>query len=150
MEWERYDLVESSDGLGYAFYSEGPNGRFRKAIRFRRVPVLGRNVYNLAFGDYDPTTDRIDDKIVSNNGDREIVLHTVADAVVDFLKKRPLAIILIRGSSKSRIRLYQIGISFFWPAIKERYEVLGKCNEIWRPFEKGTNYEEFLVFKKIR
>lgn len=150
MEWERYELDESLDGLAYEFYSEGPKGRLRKAIWFRRVPKLGANVYNLAFGDYDALTDSIDDKVVSNNGDRDLVLQTVADAVVIFLERRPLAYVLIRGSSKSRIRLYQIGISFYWSEIKKRYEVLGKSEEIWQPFERGINYEEFVVFKKIR
>jgi hypothetical protein len=150
MEWERYELEKSSDGLAYEFNSNGPKGRIRKAIWFQRVPELGRNVYNLAFGDYDPITDRIDDKVVSNNGDREVVLHTVADAVVVFLERMPLAIVQIKGSSISRIRLYQIGIAFFWHEIKDRYEVLGKNNELWQQFKRGINYEEFVVFKKIR
>ncbi len=150
MEWERYKLEETSEDFGYDFYSEGPNGRFRKAIRLQNVPELGRNVYNLAFGNYNVITGRIDDKVVSNNGDREIILHTVADAIVDFLTKNPLAIVLIKGSSMSRVRLYQIGIAFYWPEINARYEVLGKRNETWQPFELGINYKAFLVFKKIQ
>jgi hypothetical protein len=150
MEWESYELEKSKDDSGYEFYSEGPKGRLRKAIRFRRIQNLGANVYNLAFGDYDAVTDIIDDKVVSNNGDREVVLHTVADAVVDFLAQKPLAFVLIKGSSMSRIRLYQIVISLYWPEIKERYEVLGKSREIWQRFEKGINYDEFVVFKKIK
>ncbi len=150
MEWESYELEKSLDGLAYEFYSNGPKGRLRKEIWFQHVPELGRNVYNLAFGDHDPSTNRIDDKVVSNNGDRELVLHTVADALVDFLEKRPFAFVLIRGSSMSRIRLYQIGIAYFWHAINDRYEVLGKNNELWQPFKRGISYEEFVVFKKIR
>lgn len=143
-------MADSPDGLGYEFYSEGPKGRIRKAINFGPRPEVGKNVFNLAFGDYDESANRMDDRIISNNGDREIVLHTVADAVVDFLERRPLAIIQIKGSTSSRVRLYQIGIAVYWPDIKRRYEVLGKRNDEWAPFQKNVNYEEFLVFKKIR
>lgn len=150
MEWERYELDKSRDGMTYGFYSEGPKGRIRKAARVTRVPELGHNVYNLAFGDYDERSEKIDDRIVSNNGDREVILQTIADVVVDFLEQYPLAILLIRGSTPSRIRLYQIGIAIFWAAIKRHYEILGKYQGRWAPFEKGINYEEFVIFKKIR
>src|SRR5579872_3035833 len=101
------------------------------------VPEFGKHAYNLAFGEYDVFTGNIDDRIVSNHGDREIVLHTVADAVVKFIEQRPLAIILIKGSTPSRVRLYQIGIRAYWLQIKERYEVLGKWKGEWTPFQIG-------------
>ena len=100
MNLPKYPIVEVHEKNMYEFYSEGPKGRLRKAIRFRHIPKLGANVYNLAFGDYDAVTDTIDDKVVSNNGDGKIVLHTVADAIVDFLVKKPLAFVLIKGSSR--------------------------------------------------
>jgi hypothetical protein len=148
MEWESYELKRTKDSLQYKFDSEGPKGRITKAVRFQHIPELGREVYNLAFGDYDEATDRIDDKIVSHNGDRERILYTIADAVIDFFKQRPLGIILIRGTSKPRVRLYQIKIANFWTEIKTHYDVLGNYQGRWVPFEKGVNYEEFVVFKK--
>lgn len=39
------------------------------------------NLYNLAFGDKNPLTGEIDDKIVTDNGDSEKVLATVVAAV---------------------------------------------------------------------
>src|SRR5262249_27679171 len=109
-----------------------------------------KNAYNLAFGEYDIVLDRINDWIVSNNGDRQLVLHTVAQAIVEFIEQRPHSIILIKGSTPSRVRIYQIGIASYWSHINERFEVLGKRNSRWTPFEKNVNYEEFVVFKKIR
>jgi len=47
------------------------------------------------------------------------------------------------------MRLYQMGIASAWQEIKERYDILGKCNNNWKPYKKGVNYEAFLVFKKI-
>ena len=73
MEWESYELKRSEGRLQYKFYSEGPQGRIVKAVRFQHRPELGREVYNLAFGDYDERTDRLDDRIVSDNGDREFL-----------------------------------------------------------------------------
>ena len=148
MELESYEMRKKKDGLEYVFYSEGPKGRIAKAVRFQHRPELGREVYNLAFGDYDEHTDRLDDKIVSDNGDRERILYTIANAAIDFFKKRPLGIIMVRGTTKSRVRLYQIKIAFFWTEIRAHYEVLGKYQGKWTPFEKGVNYEEFVVFKK--
>jgi hypothetical protein len=148
MESESYELKRSEDHLQYKFNSEGPKGRIVKAVRFQHRPELGREVYNLAFGDYDEHTDRLDDRIVSDNGDRERILYTIAKAAIDFFKERPFGIIMIIGTTKSRVRLYQIKISIFWAEIKTHYEVLGKYQGRWAPFEKGINYEEFVVFKK--
>ena len=148
MELESYELEKRKDGQLYVFNSDGPKGKILKAVRFQHRPELGREVFNLAFGDYDEHTDRLDDSIVSDNGDRERILYAVANAAIDFFKKRPLGIILIRGTTKSRVRLYQIKIAIFWTEIKTHYEVLGYYQDRWAPFEKGVNYEEFLVFKK--
>ena len=147
MELESYELKRSKDGLQYKFASEGPKGRIVKAVRFQHRPELGREVYNLAFGDYDEYTDLLDDKIVSDNGDRERILYAIANAVIDFFKLRPLGFIMIMGTTKSRVRLYQIKIALFWTEIRAHYEVLGKYQGKWAPFEKGVNYEEFVVFK---
>jgi hypothetical protein len=65
MEWGSYELEKSKDGLKYGFFSNGPRGRIRKEVRFQLQPAFGQNVYNLAFGDFDEGTNRINDKIVS-------------------------------------------------------------------------------------
>jgi hypothetical protein len=62
MEWESYELEKSKDGLKYGFYSDGPRGRIRKEVRFQSRPELGRDVYNLAFGDYEERTNSINDR----------------------------------------------------------------------------------------
>jgi len=141
--------VLSSDSLSYDFYSNGPKGRIKKTIKFQPELELGTNVYNLMFGDHVENANFIDDSTVSDNGDHKAVLRTVAEAVDFFFNINPTAIILIRGSSPARMRLYQMGIASAWQEIKERYDILGKCNNNWKPYKKGVNYEAFLVFKKI-
>lgn len=75
MEWERYELVRNADGLKYSFYSEGPRGRIRKGIAFQLILGVGKSTFNLAYGDFEEGTDRIDDGSVSNNNDRQKVLY---------------------------------------------------------------------------
>ena len=147
MELETYD-IKAWDKYSYTFYSEGPNGRIKKGINFQRMEEIGINVFNLAFGDVDESTGRINDLSISNNNDRLKILMTVAEAVIDFIQSVPNAIIIIKGSTLSRTRLYQMGISSFWSEIKRHYNIYGNLDNKWLPFQKGVNYERFLLFKK--
>lgn len=147
---ERYDLTWDGLNFAYEFYSEGPNGRIKKGISFQHMQEIGSNVFNLAFGDVDESTGRIDDRAISNNNDQIKVLNTVAITVIDFLEKRPNVIVLMQGSTLSRTRLYQMRISFHWLTINQYCEVYGEKGKEWLPFEKGLNYERFLVFKKSK
>jgi hypothetical protein len=148
MEMERYSVEKGEEHLAYGFYSEGPKGRIRKLVRFQNTPELGRNAFNLAFGDFDEATGKIDDLIVTNNHDHVKVLHTIAKIVLDFVNLYPNAIIKIEGTSSSRTRLYQMGISSFWKAFSREFEIYGKIAHDWVPFKKGVNYKGFLIFKK--
>ena len=149
MEWERYDIEEGRDGLSYEFCSEGPKGWIRKTVKFQHRPEVGPNVYNLVLSDFEERTDLADDSAVSNNGDYKKVLLSVAEIAEKFLNLHPRAIISIRGLTASRSRLFQMGISSAWLEISERYDIWGRQANKWSSFEKGVNYEEFLVFKKI-
>ena len=149
MELERYELSTDIYGFEYFFYSEGPKGRIKKIITFRHVVGMSSNVFNLAFGDWEEATGRLNDRSVSNNNDQLKVLNTVAKATKDFLEFRPGAFILMRGSTSSRIRLYQMTIATFWHDINQQYELYGKFGEEWISFRKGLNFEEFMIFRKI-
>ena len=69
----KYQLTAGHELLSYEFISEGTKGQIPKRIQFTLVNRQG--IYNLAFGDKDPNTGEIDDKVVSNNGDSEKVLE---------------------------------------------------------------------------
>jgi hypothetical protein len=150
MEMSGYEVEKDKKDFIYWFYSEGPRGRIRKIVKFQRTPELGGNVFNLAFGDFEESTGRMDDQTVSNNSDHLKVLHTVAKVVLEFINFWPNAIIWVKGSTSSRTRLYQMGISSFWIEITREFEVYGKTGQDWMPFKRGANYKEFLVFKKIK
>jgi len=91
---------------------------------------------------------QMNDLAVSNNQDTKKVLATVAKTVIEFLEEHPTAVITAKGSTKARTRLYQMGIAQFWNEIGGRYDVKGFLDRNWQPFEKGKNFEAFLIFKK--
>lgn len=107
-----------------------------------------RNFYNLGFGDKDETTGQIDDEIVTNNGDSEKVLATVASTLYIFMEKFPDAMVFATGSTKARTRLYRIGISNNLIEIQEDFEIYGLAENKWQNFQKQTAYEAFLIVQK--
>ena len=134
MKLPKYPLASSDKLMTFEFTSEGQKGLIEKLVRFQETNV--KNVYNLAFGDKDLTTGDIDDKVISNNGDSEKVLATVAATLYAFTDKYPNAWIYATGSTKSRTRLYRMGITKFLSEVTEDFEVLGEKDEDWFPFKK--------------
>ncbi len=131
----------------YYFQSEGPNGIIDKLIIFVKFHD-NPQIYNLAFGDINPKTGLIDDKVNSNNKDREKVLATVAATITDFSKQYGNHYIFATGSTASRTRLYQMSITKFLDELKVDYEIFGYKNDKWHDFKKGVNYEAFMAWKR--
>lgn len=150
MEWEIYETVKTVDGRGFWFISDGPRGQIKKVIEFQWMQGLGSNTYNLAFGDFREGSDLLDDRSVSNNGDRLKVLHTVAVKTLQFLEDHPRSIVLIKANTPARARLFQMMISSIWRDIEQWYDIDGKHGSYWIPFVKDLNYSEFIVYKKIK
>ena len=146
MKIAKYQLTAGYELLSYEFISEGPKGQIPKRIQF--TLVNRQDVYNLAFGDKDPRTGEIDDKVVSNNGDSEKVLATVVSAVFAFLDQHPDAWIFASGSTAARTRLYQMGIAKYYDEIKDDLEIYGQVADEWQPFEKNKDYLAFLARRK--
>ena len=147
MKLPKYPLMSSDNLMTFEFISEGPKGLIHKLVRYQ--PTNLKDVYNLAFGDKDHTTGNIDDMVISNNKDSEKVLASVVSTVYAFTDKFPNAWIYATGSTKSRTRLYRIGISRFLSEVEEDFEVLGEQNGNWETFRENIEYESFLVKRKI-
>ena len=146
MKLPKYQLRSDEKLSSYEFISEGSKGKITKRIQFT---LINQNeIYNLAFGDINQESDEIDDFVVSNNGDSEKVLSTVVSAVYAFCDKHPNAWIFAAGSSPSRTRLYQMGISKYLDYIKEDFMVYGMGEYDWEEFELEKNYSSFLTKKK--
>ena len=131
---EQYELRAESDAMSYEFTSIGPKGEIPKLIIYSKTPV--KNLYNLAFGDKDLNTGEIDDLVITDNKDSQKVLATVASTVYAFTNKYPRAFIGATGSTKARTRLYQMGISNNLEKITADFNVFGRKEGIWQPFEK--------------
>lgn len=146
MKLPKYPLSSSDKLMTFEFISEGPKGVINKLVRYQKTNV--KDVYNLAFGDKDQLTGDIDDRIISNNGDSEKVLATVVASVYAFTDKYPHAWIYATGSTKSRTRLYRMGIAKFLSEVENDFDVLGERNDDWEEFKKNVEYEGFLVRRK--
>jgi hypothetical protein len=146
MQLPKYPLASNDKLTTFEFISEGQRGLIHKLVRYQ--PTNLKDVYNLAFGDKDNTTGNIDDTVISNNGDSEKVLATVVTTVYAFTDKYPDTWIYATGSTKSRTRLYRMGIAKFLSEIEDDFEVLGERNDDWETFGKNVEYEGFLVRRK--
>lgn len=145
MNTEKYTIVSDTSHIAYEFLSEGPKGTIRKFIFYEKI---GDDIYNLSFGDWAKGVPKGDDRVRSNNNDRNKVLLTVASTVFDFLAYYPDAIIIVKGSTASRTRLYQMGITANLDPIRGSFTILGLIDGNWQSFEKGRNYSSFSLAKK--
>lgn len=134
----------------YEFESEGPKRVIKKVVRYSLIEDSPHKIYNLGFGDWNEANQDIDDQVNTNDNDRQKVLGTIADTVIDFLKHNPNAAIFACGSTASRSRLYQMNILQYWTEItKAQYAIQGYFNDRWIPFEKGINFEAFIIRIKL-
>lgn len=147
MDLNHYPITTGDTFKTWEFKSVGPKGIIPKIIFFQETdnPL----VVNLAFGDKNKSDLLLNDKSVSNNGDREKILNTVASSVIAFTKIYPDVWVYARGSSPSRTRLYQIGINKRLEAVQMHFDVYGEKNNKWHVFEKNTEYNSFFVKRKI-
>lgn len=147
MNKPKYLYTSEDDLLVFQFTSIGTKGQIKKMVTYLYTGT--ENVYNLGFGDLNEETNEIDDLSVTNNGDSEKVLATVASTILTFTKKYPNALIVATGSTAVRTRLYRMGISNNLQEIQINFSVYGFTEQgEWEKFVVGKNYEAFLITKK--
>ena len=81
--------------------------------------------------------------VITNNGDSQVVLATVASTVYAFTDKNPDAWIYARGSNNARTRLYRITNNLL--EITKDFEVYGLKDDQWHAFRKDIDYKAFLI-----
>ncbi len=79
MNVPKYEVTYSPSDEFYTFVSIGKKGEIVKAVQ---IQEFQQNIFNLGFGDLDPNTNAVNDKIISNNGDTEVVLATVISIAI--------------------------------------------------------------------
>ena len=146
MQIEKYELEADESLTRFDFISVGRKGVIRKQIQFQPTKVV--NLYNLAFGDID-TKGNIDDMAVSDNGGTQKILFTVVSALYAFFFQYPNALVYAAGSTKARTRLYPMGIPQNLEEIQKNFNLLGQIGERFTIFEKGVEYDGFLIQQKF-
>ncbi len=146
MKHEIYQLESDRKLLLFEFSSVGPKGKITKLVQYMETNL--NNYYNLGFGDRDEKTGEINDTVITNNGDSQKVLATVASTVYAFTDKHPDSWIHVKGSNTARTRLYRIGITNNLLEIKKDYHVFGLKDDQWHEFRKGNEYQAFLIQRK--
>lgn len=146
MKYEKYQLESDRKLLLFEFVSVGPKGRIKKIVQYTETNL--KDYFNLGFGDKDENTGEINDLVITNNGDSQQILATVASTVYAFTNKRPDAWIYARGSNHARTRLYRIGITNNLLEIRKDFEVFGLKDDQWHTFRKDVNYTAFLIKRK--
>jgi hypothetical protein len=149
MHLEQYPIISDIWNLTYKFDSIGPKGVIRKVVSYRRFNLQNKNYYNLSFGDWDKINGKIDDTIISNNGDTNKILLTVGLTALQFVNHFPNAEVFIEGSTISRTRLYQMTIRQYFMEIDKLFDLQGFRNGHWEIFKTGINFEAFLLKKKF-
>jgi hypothetical protein len=148
MEKREYEIKLITRHWNCEFYSEGPKRAIKKVVQFTPYSIKGKIYYNLCFGDWNAEKKLVDDLIISDNKDSLKVLVTVARSVISFTDNHPDAFVYIKGSTASRTRLFQIGITKHWIEISPLFTVFGITNNKWQPFSRSANYDAFIALRK--
>jgi hypothetical protein len=132
MNYPKYDFTSSTENITFEFISNGSNGSIEKAIMYQCISEETQ-VYNLCFGDnkgIDQETGElnIDDITVSNNGDLEKILATVASSAYIFAETYPDRLIFFKGSTPARTRLYRRAICKEFNYISKTFAIFGAVN----------------------
>lgn len=145
MDLHRYVTLAVDNHKRYEFLSSGPKGIIKKVVTYIE---MAPGIYNLGFGDWDNVMEEIKDHTRTHNGDRDKVLATVASTVMEFIEHYPAAIIIAKGETPAKTRLYQMGINANWNEISGLFYVEGYINGKWEPFSQGKNYDTFALWSK--
>jgi hypothetical protein len=149
MRYDSYNAAVVDRDLNiYEFASIGPRGTILKRVVFN--PTEHSEVFNLAFGDMLTDNTEVTDKTVTDNGDRDKTLATIAKIIDMYTLEHPQHWVNIRGSTASRTRLYQMAIGANFKELDKKYMVYGYNSDgIPELFSKGKSYQAFLVRRKI-
>jgi hypothetical protein len=147
MKYEVYAGIRITDDFNvFDFVSNGKKGALQKRVAFTETEW--NKVYNLAFGDVDEEGE-INDYIVSDNGDRDKILATVAYIVEAYTKRFPDRWIIFRGSTTERTRLYRMAVGLYLEELSTKFEIYAFVNENVVPFVKNLKINAFLINRKI-
>lgn len=154
MNYPIYDLSSNSNSTIFSFISTGVHGDISKLIRY--TITSNDKIYNLGFGNkiiINKEESLIDDLVITDNGDRDIILATVAKTTYIFTEQNPDKYVLFRGSTPSRTRLYRMAITKNYNELSKTFHIFGvHINSdgqlIDAPFDSNVDFDGFIIKRK--
>jgi hypothetical protein len=148
MKYPTYETIVAERYGHFDFTSIGRKGKVKKRIIFRQTS--DKELVLLALVDVrkDGT---FDDQVVTDNGDRDKILATVAKAILFYTDKFPDKWIAFEGSTDARTRLYRVAIALHIVELSKHFIVRGALlnHTKTHPFSVGVPYVAFFIKKKI-
>jgi len=152
MNEDRYIEIENTPNYRvFRFVSYGRHGSMVKIVIFEEFKRWN-DTFNLALGTLltDGETDFV---TITNNGDRNKILATVARIVGIFIEQHPGKNVYITGSDRRRTILYQRAIAYGYTELTQMFNIYGdiyidSTTSEFEPFDRAKNYSGFLVEKK--
>lgn len=144
MKEKFYPLEASDDYLFFWFESCSAGRTVPKIVEYEEIEA---GTFNLAFGDID-SNGRLNDSVISNNGDMEKVLATVVQTALTFLEIYPERSVYFSGNSSARNRLYRAILNRDIESWSKIFEVEGIIEGERVKFRQGINFEGFIVKRK--
>lgn len=141
MKEKFYPFRASEDYLFYYFESRSSERIIAKGVQFEQI---GRSTYNLAFGDLD-VDGALDDLVISDNGDMQKVMATVAQVIVTFFGAYKSKQIYFTGSSTARTRLYRVILNREIANWSDVFDIKCVSNNGPVSFPTNVNCEAFLI-----
>ena len=149
MNYENYQSVYASDDLSiFEFISIGQNGKIRQRIIF--MPTESEDIYSLALGPIN-SNGGIEDRFITDNGDRNKILATVVRAVEAYTSKYPGRWVYFLGSTKERTRLYRMAVGLNLEELSSKFHIYAEVDDEtdFIPFRKNMTISAFIVKRRI-
>jgi hypothetical protein len=130
--------------LRFEFESVSPAKRVRKVVEYQPLDNQHR-YFNLAL------LDQLDngtasDLTVSNNADLVKILATVFQTMRHLFRRHPTSVVVFKGSTAGRTRLYRMAIAHSLGDVVSEFYVEGLGEETgWEPFRPNQPYVAFSV-----
>lgn len=70
-------------------------------------------------------------------------------AVYSFFDQHPDTFVYAKGNTKSRTRLYRMGITKYIAEMRKDFYLYGQIGENFFPFQVGIEYDGFLAQRKF-
>jgi hypothetical protein len=136
MQQETYTQIRfDRDYSVFRFVSEGRHGSLIKIVSLDEIRL---DIFNLSLGTILPNGE-IDFDSITNNGDRNKILVTIANIVDIFLEKHPGKSVYIAGSDERRTLLYRRAIDYGYDYLIQKFYIYGDISTSL----PATKFEDF-------